>query len=79
MKSGARQNMKQRRKIKMSAGDKVRLKMDVDVGNIPPNRENHPDAVIDVKLSDIDGGVIVNRDLGGMRYWNEDDLELVEK
>ena len=58
--------------------DTVRLKAGITVGAIPEGREDNATAKIKTFLSDIEGGVVLDRDLGGMKYWNVSDLELVK-
>lgn len=62
----------------MKVGDKVRLKKCVHIGKVPEGRENNRTARIEMLLEDIEGGVKTDRDLRGMRYWNVEDLEVVE-
>jgi hypothetical protein len=57
----------------MRVGDKVRLKKGV---SCTPGRR--ATAIIEKKLKDIKGGVILNRDLDGTKWWNVSDLELVK-
>jgi hypothetical protein len=49
------------------------------IGGIVKLRENNDGryAFIRIRYSDIDGGVIVEPELGGFRSWNESDLELI--
>ena len=57
-------------------GDKVKLKIEVRKSLIvPEGRENNLTAKIYVFLSDIEGGLKFDRDLGGARYWNIEDIE----
>lgn len=61
----------------MKIGDNVQLKPNVFRISVPEDREDHPTAKIIDLLSDIKGGVKLDRDLNGMRYWNEKDLEVI--
>lgn len=43
----------------------------------PTGRENHSKATIAVLMADCPGGVYLDRDLHGSRYWNAEDLRVV--
>lgn len=60
-------------------GDTVRLSSRVKRGDIPEGREDNFYAKVSGYLDDVEGGIIVDRDLNGMRYWNEADLVRVKK
>jgi hypothetical protein len=62
----------------LKVGDTVKLKPGCRIGTVPEGREDHRTAKIRTLLSDIPGGVVLDRDMGGMVYWNEDDLIYVE-
>jgi hypothetical protein len=62
----------------MKVGDKVRVKEGIAIGKIPEGRENNKTAIVRAVLEDIEGGVQTDRDLCGLRYWNAEDLEVVE-
>jgi hypothetical protein len=62
----------------MKMGDKVRVKEGVVVSKTSEGRENNKTAIVRALLSDIEGGVQTDRDLCGLRYWNAEDLEVVE-
>jgi hypothetical protein len=59
-------------------GDTVKLKPGSRIGTIPEGRSDHRTAKVKQLLSDPKGGVVLDRDMGGMVYWNEDDLIFVE-
>lgn len=61
----------------MKVGDTVRIRPEYKytVKGFPP----HDTAVIRVKLSDIPGGLVLDRPLHGIHYWNEQELEIVEQ
>ena len=59
-------------------GTEVRLKSSIDKPNIPEGRENHETAKIKGFVTDVPGGLFLDRDLGGMRYWHKDDVERVD-
>ena len=66
----------------MKVGDTVRLKTGdaykgIVIKEIPKWRENHETAIIEAIYDGVIGGVKVDRDLKGMEYWNEEDLEVV--
>jgi hypothetical protein len=64
----------------MNVGDIVKLKSSVRFGMFPEGREDNPTAKIVEKLDPaIPGGVVLDRDLGGMKWWNEENLRLVRK
>jgi hypothetical protein len=60
----------------IAVGHVVRLKQGVKC-SCPDGRENNRSAVIRGLLTDIKGGVFLDRDLHGCRYWNINDLQLV--
>ena len=62
---------------KWIVGDTVKLKKGTTVGAIPEGRENHRTAKIRTILTDTPGGYVLDRDLGGMKFWNETDLDFV--
>ncbi|WP_432262940.1 hypothetical protein [Cupriavidus sp. TMH.W2] len=60
-------------------GDTVRLKASVRRTAFRiEGRDNHRTAVVQSRLSDIEGGLFLQRDLHCCRYWNEADVEKVE-
>lgn len=60
-------------------GDTVRLKASVRRSTLQiEGRENHRTAVVQSRLTDIEGGLFLQRDLHGYRYWNEADVERVD-
>lgn len=64
----------------MKVGDKVSLRVQVRVRQrCPEGRENNRTARIQSFLSGIEGGVFLDRDLHGCRFWNVEDLKLEEK
>ena len=64
---------------KFKPGDVVRLKPGkaVEPKYVPEGRKNHKTAKIARHHINGHGGLTVDRDLNGCRYWNEDDLFLV--
>jgi len=60
--------VKPRRKPKIETGDTVRV--------IGQGRQT---AVVVAPCTDIEGGVILDRDIGGFRFWNVKDLVLTKK
>lgn len=65
----------------MKVGDTVRL---ADTRYRPvvrdgSGREDNSTAKIKIMLKDIPGGVVLDRELHGLMYWNVSDLEKVEK
>lgn len=44
---------------------------------IPAGRQNNKTARVIAFLSDIEGGVLLDRDLHGLKYWNLSDLKKV--
>ena len=62
----------------LKVGDRVQLKKSVKHVNCPEGREDNTTAIIqEFMCGQYSGGVVLRHDLRGMRYWNEDDLELV--
>lgn len=45
----------------------------------PEGRENNSKAKVAAVLDDCPGGVFLDRDLHGCRYWNAEDLKLVKE
>lgn len=62
----------------LKVGDTVKLKPSINYGIIPEGRVHNPTAKVAVLLGDMIGGIKLNQDLGGMLYWNEDDLVFVK-
>ena len=61
----------------IKAGQTVRLKPEV-VRACPEGREDNNTAVVRASLEpETRGGVMMERDLHGCQFWNENDLELV--
>lgn len=60
----------------MKVGDTVKLKSSIGV-KVPEGREANPTAVIKTLLTRIEGGVFLERDLMGSRYWNVADLHKI--
>lgn len=66
--------------IKIEVGDTVRLKRTVRRDwTCPEGRDNNTTAKVRDTLERIPGGLHLDRDLHGCRYWNVADVELVEK
>ena len=61
----------------MKAGDVVGLNEKAKRFGCPKGRENNRTAKILAMLTDVEGGVFTDRDLGGCRYWNVEDLVVV--
>lgn len=59
-------------------GSVVKLNDSVTLGLVPEDREDNTTSTIQLFLNDIEGGVRLERDLNGMKYWNVSDLELVK-
>jgi hypothetical protein len=55
-------------------GDTVKLKRGT-VKLAPVDVRNYRTATIRTFLSDVEGGVLLDRHMGGFRYWNVLDLE----
>lgn len=66
--------------VTFKVGEEVRLKRGVmEIHQVPEGREANRTAKIVSWLADFyNGGVMMDRDLMGMQYWNIDDLEKVE-
>lgn len=62
----------------LEVGDTVKLKPGTRIGKIPEGRGDHATAKVKTLLKDTPGGVVLDRDLGGMIYWNETDLIFVK-
>jgi len=62
--------------MKIKAGDTVRLKKNVN-HTCPKERDNYRTAKVRAVLESIEGGIFLERDLRGCRYWNVNDLEKV--
>lgn len=63
---------------KTPIGATVKLKSSVNHA-CPEGRENNATATVEVHLSDVDGGLKMDRDLHGCSYWNDEDVEVVEE
>lgn len=60
-------------------GTVVRLKPTVEVGPIPKGRADNETATIRANVSQYSAGaVFTEQDLRGCRFWNIEDLEVVE-
>lgn len=59
-------------------GSLVKLKDSVTCNIVPEGRQDNKTSTIKLFLSDIEGGVRLEQDLNGMKYWNISDLELVK-
>lgn len=57
-------------------GDLVQLRKGVTVGRVPAGRQNNRTARVRAILPD--GGLYMERDLRGLRYWNITDVELLK-
>lgn len=57
-------------------GDIVRLKRGV-TSSCPVGRDNNVMAQVKTLLPDVEGGLFMEQDLRGCRYWNVADVELV--
>lgn len=65
--------------MKFKAGDEVRLKSDVK-HTCPTGRKNNKTAIVRGYMGErYPGGIVLEDDLKGCLYWNEDDLEMVKK
>ena len=62
----------------ISKGDTVRLKKGVTF-TIPEGREDNKTAKVLSLLSDVEGGLFLDRDLRGIRYWNVNDVAVVKR
>lgn len=61
-------------------GDRVRLRASLEsTVNCPSDRDNNPTAIIDGFLTDIEGSVLMQQDLRGIKYWNVADLRIVTR
>lgn len=63
---------------KFQVGQVVRLRPEVRRCKVPAGREDHPTATIICLLNIDDGAMKLDRDLNGMKYWNENETELVQ-
>lgn len=61
----------------IKVGDMVRLKKGTCVGKVPEGRQDNRTATVKALLTDIEGGLFMDRDLRGCRYWNVEDVVLV--
>lgn len=59
-------------------GDVVKLKPDV-VRHEIKGVETHSTASISAFLKDVEGGVVLDRRIGCVRFWNVEDLDLVAR
>jgi hypothetical protein len=59
-------------------GQVVKLKDSVNNHVCPEGRDDNETAVVFTTYGDANSSVMTVEDLRGCRYWNEDDLELVE-
>ena len=67
---------------RMHVGDLVSVKGSSAVASrgCPPERDNNSKARVAVLMGDdCPGGVYLEQDLHGCRYWNADDLKVVER
>jgi hypothetical protein len=61
-------------------GDVVKLKPSVRrISSCPEGRQNNATAAIKALLTDIDGGLHMERDLCGCKFWNVEDVMLAAK
>lgn len=61
----------------IKVGDVVRLKKGFYVGRVAEGRQDNRTATVRSLLTDIEGGLFMDRDLRGCRYWNVEDVEVV--
>lgn len=57
----------------INLGDTVKLKSGTG-HRCPEGRDNHRTATVRARLTDVEGGLYMDRDLRGCRYWNEQDV-----
>jgi len=68
-----------RKRKPLAKGDTVRLRKDVERFSIPKGRgDNKTAKVVGVNLFGV-GGVQVDRDLEGIKFWNDDDIAIVRR
>jgi hypothetical protein len=62
--------------MSLKVGDVVQLKADVRRPIVPEGREDNKTATIRALLEH--GGLFLNRDLHGMKWWNVQDVEIAK-
>lgn len=67
-------------KKSIAVGDEVKLTLrERRRSNCPEFREDNRTAKVKALLTDIDGGLYMDRDLHGCRYWNVEHVQVVKK
>mgnify|MGYP007084986469 CR=1 FL=1 len=64
--------------VQIKQGDKVQLKASVRKGWVcPEGRDDNASATVKALLTNTEGGLFLDRDLHGCRYWNVADVRVV--
>lgn len=64
----------------INVGDTVKLTTKAKrLWSCPDDREDNSTAIVKALLPDIEGGLFMDRDLRGCRYWNETDVMVTKQ